>query len=187
MKSLGLVLLVLCGAASSAVSEAEKFDPCALLTAREIEEVQGGKVISTKASEPQRDRFAVSQCFYTLATFSRSISLEVTRRRPGEAETPRVHWKQMFARALEKGKEDEDKPESGERAARGGEKEAEPRPRRVSGVGDEAFWSGSSLGGGLFVLKGDAYFRLSVGGPEPEAVKIEKLKKLAGKALVRLR
>jgi hypothetical protein len=179
VKSLGLVLLVLCGAASSAVSEADKFDPCALLTATEIEEVQGDKVASTKTSEPQRDRFAVSQCFYTLATFSRSISLEVTRRRPGEAETPRVHWKQMFARALEKGK-DED-------TARGGEKEAEPRPHRVSGVGDEAFWSGSSLGGGLFVLKGDAYFRLSVGGPEPEAVKIEKLRKLARRALPRLR
>jgi hypothetical protein len=44
--------------------------------------------------------------------------------------------------------------------------------RRVRGVGDEAFWNGSSLGGGLFVLKGDVYVRLSVGGPEPEAVEI---------------
>ena len=54
-------------------------------------------------------------------------------------------------------------------------------------MGDEAFWTGSSLGGGLFVLKGDAYFRLSVGGPDSEPVKIEKLKKLARKALRRLR
>jgi hypothetical protein len=37
--------------------------------------------------------------------------------------------------------------------------------RRISGVGDEAYWDGSTLGGGLFVLKGDTYFRLSVGGP----------------------
>lgn len=182
----GFVLLSAAALAAPAVNAAEKFDSCSLLTPREIEEVQGDKVVSTKASEPQRGNFAVSQCFYSLATFSRSISLEVTRRRPGEAETPRVLWSQMFARAIEKGK-DEDQPESEEKAGRERKREAEARPHRVSGVGDEAFWSGSSLGGGLFVLKGDAYFRLSVGGPESEAVKIEKLKKLARKAIARLR
>ncbi len=187
MKGLRLPAFVLLFAAAAAVTAAEKFDPCSLLTRREIEEVQGDKVASTKASDPQRDHFAVSQCFYTLATFSKSISLEVTRRRPGETETPRARWKPMFARALEKGKEKEDEPEPEEKAGQGRGREAEARPHRVSGVGDEAFWNGSSLGGGLFVLKGDAYVRLSVGGPEPEAVKIEKLKKLARKALPRIR
>jgi hypothetical protein len=42
------------------------------------------------------------------------------------------------------------------------------------------------MGGGLYVLKGDAYFRLSVGGADPEPVKIEKLKKLARQVLRRL-
>lgn len=180
-------LLSASAVAPAAVTAAEKFDPCSLLTPREIEEVQGDKVVSAKASEPQRGNFAVSQCFYSLATFSRSISLEVTRRRPGEADTPRVLWSQMYAKAIEKGKKEEDGSESARKAGREGKKEAEARPHRVSGVGDEAFWSGTSLGGGLFVLKGDAYFRLSVGGPEPEAVKIEKLKKLARRALPRLR
>jgi hypothetical protein len=185
MKSLGLCLLVVSGAASSVAAATGKFDPCSLLTRREIEEVQGDRLASQKGSEPQRERFAVSQCFYTLATFSKSISLEVTRGRPGETESPRAYWKQMFFRAMEKGKEKEDEAESGERA-REKAREAAARPRRISGVGDEAFWDGSTLGGGLFVLKGDAYFRLSVGGPDNETVKIEKLKKLARRALPRL-
>jgi hypothetical protein len=92
----------------------------------------------------------------------------------------------MFFRAMEKGKEKEEEAESGERGGRESAREAAAKPRRVSGIGDEAFWDGSTLGGGLFVLKGDAYFRLSVGGPDNEAVKIEKLKKLARRVLTRL-
>jgi hypothetical protein len=92
----------------------------------------------------------------------------------------------MFFRAMEKGKEKEERAESGEREDRERAREAAARPRRVSGVGDEAYWDGSTLGGGLFVLKGDAYFRLSVGGPDNETVKIEKLKKLARRILARL-
>jgi hypothetical protein len=186
MKGLCLSAFVLFSAAECSVALAEKFDACSLLTRREIETVQGDRVASTKASEPERNRFAVSQCFYTLTTFSKSISLEITRHRTGEAESPRAHWKQMFSRALEKANEKEKEKESEEKTTGEKRKEAAARPRLVSGVGDEAYWDGSTLGGGLFVLKGDAYFRLSVGGPEPEAVKIEKLKKLSRKALPRL-
>lgn len=186
MKRIGLSLLVLLCTASPAAAASRKFDPCALLTSREIEEVQGDKLASQKSSEPGRERFAVSQCFYTLATFSKSISLEVTRRRPGEAASPRAYWKQMFFRAMEKGKEKEEEAESDARERREKAREAAARPRRISGVGDEAYWDGSTLGGGLFVLKRDAYFRLSVGGPDNETVKIEKLKKLARRILPRL-
>jgi hypothetical protein len=186
VKSLTLSLLVLCCAAPSAAAAAGKFDPCALLTSREIEEVQGDKLTAQKSSEPGRERFAVSQCFYTLATFSKSISLEVTRRRPGEAASPRAYWKQMFFRAMDKGKDKEEEAESDARERREKAREAAARPRRISGVGDEAYWDGSTLGGGLFVLKGDTYFRLSVGGPDNQTVKIEKLKKLARRILARL-
>jgi len=173
--------LLLSSAAALAAEAAGRFDACALLKKSEIEAVQGDKVVATKASEPERDRFAVSQCFYTLATFSKSISVEVTRRRPGEAEGPRQRWEQMFSRAMRKDdKEEEDKP--GEK-----EREERARPRLISGVGDQAYWDGSTIGGGLYVLQGDAYMRLSVGGPDTQAVKTEKLKKLARKALSRLR
>src|SRR6266542_18585 len=128
MKRLWLSLAVFLPAAG-AFAGAPRFDPCSLLARDEIESVQGDRLASTKSSEPQRDRFAVSQCFYTMKTFSKSVSLEVTRRRPQDARGPREQWKQMFAKALEKSKEKEAE-EREERAAAG--------PRRIEGVGDEA-------------------------------------------------
>ena len=187
MKSLAVCLAAVLSAAS-AFADTGKFDPCALLTRREIETVQRDRLSSIKASEPQRDRFAVSQCFFTMATFSKSISLEVTRRRANESPGPREGWKQMFARALEKAKEKEKEREAEERE--GKETEREERRgaalRRIEGIGDEAYWDGSSVGGGLYVLAGDTYFRLSIGGPEPVAEKIERLKKLSRGIIRRL-
>ncbi|HKF42610.1 MAG TPA: hypothetical protein VKG01_05880 [Thermoanaerobaculia bacterium] len=179
-------LLATSAAAAGAAAPTFKSDPCSLLTGKEVESVQKEKVASAKASEPSRDRFAVSQCFYTLPTFSKSVSLEVTRHRPGASDSPRDQWKQMFARAMEKAseREQEEEREAGEATQRARETAAKPRP--VSGLGDEAYWVGTSLGGGLYVLKGDAYVRLSVGGPDPENVKVEKLTKLARPLLRRL-
>jgi len=155
-----------------------KFDVCSVLTAREIEAVQGDRVTATKASEPERVRFAVSQCFYTLATFSKSVSLEVTRPDPDHAgEGPRDQWIKLFQRA------------AGSEA--GGERENQRRkkaskPQRVAGVGDEAFWIQTGPGGALYVLKNNAYIRISVGGAHEGSVKLEKSKALAKKAVKRL-
>jgi len=180
----GLTIAFLVGSISLVLGAqaAEKNpDPCALLTKNEIESVQGERVTATKASLPERGRFAVSQCFYSLPTFSKSISLEVTRPRANETVTPKDQWRAMFrgepAKKIEREQE--------ERRERENEKGSSP-PRKVAGIGDEAYWIGPAIVGGLYVRKGDSYFRLSVGGPDPEAVKIEKLKKLARKAVRRL-
>jgi hypothetical protein len=53
-------------------------------------------------------------------------------------------------------------------------------------VGDEAFWSASSVGGALYVLKGDRYLRISVGGAGNAETKLKKSKTLALNALRRL-
>jgi hypothetical protein len=45
---------------------------------------------------------------------------------------------------------------------------------------------GSRIGGALYVLKGNAYLRISIGGPSDQADKIKKSKTLAQKALARL-
>jgi hypothetical protein len=42
------------------------------------------------------------------------------------------------------------------------------------------------FGGVLYVLKGDAFISISVGGPDTEETKINKSKTLAQKALQRL-
>lgn len=151
-------------------------DACALLTSRDIQTVQGEAISDMKSSRPERSLFAVSQCFYTLPTFSRSISLEVTRKDPSrpDAESPRAHFMKLFR---------EGAPSAGS-SGDAGEEPGAPVP--VEGIGDEAFWSGDGVVGALYVLKEDAYLRLSIGGPEDAAVKIEKSKALAGKALKRL-
>ena len=59
-------------------------------------------------------------------------------------------------------------------------------PRPVEGVGDEAFWTGGAVGGALYVLKGDTYLRISIGGPDDQAARIERAKVLARKAIARL-
>ena len=183
MHGFSIVLLAASISLVSAGESAQNPDPCAVLTKSEIESVQGERVAATKASRPERGRFAVSQCFYSLPTFSKSISLEVTRPRANEKEKPEDQWKAMFRGAPAK---------KGERERKGQREEEEEReketsaPRKVVGVGDEAYWVGPAIVGGLYVRKGDSYFRLSVGGPDREAVKIEKLKKLGRKAVRRL-
>jgi hypothetical protein len=53
-------------------------------------------------------------------------------------------------------------------------------------VGDDAFWTGTRVGGALYVLKGESYFRISVGGASDPAQKLEKSKTLAAFVLKRL-
>jgi hypothetical protein len=45
---------------------------------------------------------------------------------------------------------------------------------------------GNAVTGGLYVLKDDAYLRISVGGSDDEPAKIEKAARLAREALARL-
>jgi hypothetical protein len=53
-------------------------------------------------------------------------------------------------------------------------------------VGEEAFWTGTRVGGALYVLKGNVYIRISVGGPGDQNAKMEKSKTLAEKVVGRL-
>lgn len=59
-------------------------------------------------------------------------------------------------------------------------------PQPVAGLGDGAYWSGNPVGGVLYVLKGEKFIRVSVGGPDNQEVKLNKSKAIAGKVLPRL-
>ena len=127
---------------------------CALLTAAEIARVQGEPPAQAKASQAG----ASERCFFELPTFTKSISLEVTR-----GANVRDLWKKSLH-----------------------DEEENARPERVRGIGDDAFWFGDPRLGGLYVLRKDAMLRLSVGGAETKAVKLRKLKLLARAALKKL-
>jgi hypothetical protein len=98
-----------------------------------------------------------------------SVVLTITRKADGGRD-PAESWKEIFHR------EKPGKKEEGE----------EKEPVKVDGIGDEAFWTGTRVGGALYVLKGNSYIRISVGGAGDQAAKIEKSKALAASALKRL-
>ena len=129
---------------SAAPAGAAKTDVCALLTTAEIESVQRETVKETKLSGSKESGFSVSRCFFTLPTFTNSISLQITQRGEGPgARDPKEFWKDTFHREHKSEKERE--KEKAERKEEG-EGESAP-PVKVGGVGDEAFWMGTRVGG----------------------------------------
>jgi hypothetical protein len=152
-----------------------KIDACALLTSKEIETVQGEAVKETKLSGQSAGGHNISQCFFTLPTFNNSVSLLVAQKGEGAgSRDPRDFWRETFH---------ENKPMEREEKE---EKEESAPPKKVRGIGDEAFWLGSRVGGAIYVLKGNAYVRISIGGAADQATKMAKSKSLAQKALARL-
>jgi hypothetical protein len=168
--------------APSTPSTVGKSDACSLLTAEEVKAVQGEAFKETKASEGAENGMVISQCFFSLPTFANSVNVAVMRKGEGTgARDPRKFWEQTFAKRSERDKEKE------KNAAKNREEGEEgPAPQKVEGVGDEAFWTGSRVGGALYVLKHDAYIRVSVGGAGDQKAKLEKSKALARMALKRL-
>jgi hypothetical protein len=146
-------------------------DACTLLTKEEIQAVQGEAFKDTKPTEKTSGGLAVAQCYFELPTASNSVVLTVTRPAPG-GRSPAESWKEIFHREKASEKKEE------------GEEEREPL--KVEGIGDEAFWTGNRVGGALYVLKGNSYIRISVGGAGDQTQKMEKSKTLAESVLKRL-
>jgi len=184
-------------AAQAANAVKPKVDACAMLDSKEIQAVQGEPVKETKLSGQAGGGLLISQCFFTLPTFSNSISLLVAQKGDGpDAKAPSEFWRETFQNgsAGEKDRErererakkadDKDKKAGGRREEE--EEEITP-PQKVTGVGDEAFWIGSRVGGALYVLKGNAYLRISIGGSGDQTNRIAKSKTLAQKVVSRLK
>jgi len=168
------------------------FDVCGLITKEQIEAVMGSPIKETKSSGSSNGAFRVSQCFYTATEFSKSVSLAVTQsdHSAKAKRTPKEFWEETFGRYEGEAKEhegDKEKKESPpeERRGEGEEKEGIP-PKKINGIGDDAFWTSNRFGGALYLLKKDTFIRISVGGPDKEETKIDKSKALAQKALERL-
>ena len=171
-------------APAAAVAVKPKVDACALLSSKEIESVQGEAIKETKLTGQSTGGFSVSQCFFTLPNFTNSISLLVAQKGGGSgANDPKECWRDTFH-------EDKAREKSKGRDKKKGEEEEEEgggvAPQKIPGVGDEAYWTRSRVGGALYVLKGDAYIRISIGGAADQATKIKRSKVLAQKALARL-
>lgn len=162
-----------------------KIDTCSLLTSADLKEVQGEAVKEAQRSDRQDGGFIVSQCYYSLPTASNSVVLNVTTASEGGgAANPRTFWKDTFGREEEKGKDREAKEKKKEK--KGEEEEESVPPQKVAGLGEDAYWLASRVGGALYVLKKDLFFRISVGGAGDEKSKLKKSKTLAQRALRRI-
>jgi hypothetical protein len=130
----------------------------------------------------------VSQCFFNLPTFANSVNLAVVRKGEGSAaRDPREFFEKTFKGRAESEREKEREKREQKSTARNREEAEEgSAPQKVDGVGEEAFWTGNRVGGALYVLKHDAYIRVSVGGAGDQKTKIEKSRALARLALKRL-
>ena len=174
MRSVFLILFF--SLSAGPLSEAE--GACGLLRAGEIVRTQGGRLKTAKPTTRSAGGFVISQCFYEVEPFERSVSLELTRsdRAAGSPNDPKKRWEEMFRGGG--GSDEQELP--------GKEREAKRPPRPIGGLGDEAFWISTRASGALYVLKGSVYLRISVGGGDAETVQIEKNKRLARRALSRL-
>src|SRR2546427_6694440 len=171
-----------------------RIDACALITKAEIEAVQGEPVKETKSSELPSGSFVMSQCVFLTPTFAKSVSLALATPGPAKpsALTPREYWRKQFhppeqekGAKAEKGEEEKSSARKATKPEPEREKEL-GKPRVMDGLGEEAYWVGNPITGALYVLKGDAFLRISVGGEKDESVRIKKAKTLAEKALKRL-
>jgi hypothetical protein len=184
---------------SSATTSTAKaqVDVCGLLTSDDLKAVQGEALKEAQRSDRRDGDFIVAQCYYALPTTSNSVVLNVTTANDGQsARSPKQFWEDTFGRDEAKGggsRKERDREKVGEQAkkdkpkAGGGEaEESAAAPEKVQGLGDEAFWIASRVGGALYVLKKDVFFRISVGGAGGEKTKLKKSKTLAQQALKRM-
>ncbi|HWS87173.1 MAG TPA: hypothetical protein VN282_09430 [Pyrinomonadaceae bacterium] len=181
---------------------------CTLLTGEELKEVQGEEPVSAQGSEHAAGPLSMSQCFYRLPTFAKSINLEVVSAAQGaDAAALKEYWRKHFhpnaveERELKRRREEEARllreeelkreREAGQVREGGRRKknreEEHWRPQRVAGVGEEAYWSGNQKMWTLAVLRRERVVRVTlVGGPDVQAENLKRAKALAAKALKRL-
>ncbi|HEX8502520.1 MAG TPA: hypothetical protein VF659_18200 [Pyrinomonadaceae bacterium] len=198
--------------APAAAASPPRSATCALLPDEDVREVQGEAPADAQGTEHLSGAVSMSQCFYRLPTFDRSFTLEVVRAAPNApAGAVKDYWRKRFhpeaiegrerARELKEERERErEKQLERERAAgqvregghdekeeeEGGDEEEDERPRRVPGLGQEAYLTGGRRTHTLNVLKGDAVVRVGVSGPEDRDARQKKAAALAAKVLKRL-
>jgi hypothetical protein len=186
---LALCLVVYCGVISAAQKSASnttkqtKPDACAVLSSADVQAVQGDAVQETKPSTQPAGGLLMSQCLFRTASPSKSVSVAIAS---AGSVSPRAFWQKQFHSAKSESEEREkEKPAAKGKPARQEEDES-TQPRTIKGVGEQAYWVGSPMVGALYVLKGNTFLRISVGGIREEAARIEKSVALARLALKRL-
>lgn len=154
-----------------------RVEPCSLLDNDEVRGIQGQEVVEAIVSVSDGGSFHVFQCVYRTDDLVHSVSLALSLPdgRGEEAGAARTYWMERF----------HEESVEAETAELEEEEEAGP-PVLVPGVGEEAFWVGDGRTGALYVLYGEGFLRLSVGGVPDAAERRERTVDLAEVALPRV-
>lgn len=147
----------------SAPAKASDPDPCSLLTDETILEVQGASVSEHIASTQKAPGFRVLQCLFKTGDFSSSVSVALTLDDGGGGALR--YWQERF---------DVDAPSGGDK---------EDPPKSVPDLGDAAYWVGDPFTGSLYVLAGDRFLRISIGGVADEDHRLSRSRTLAAAAM----
>ena len=146
-------------------SSGRAIDACSLLTANDLESIQGESIRETRPNTTSNDRLLISECVYVLPTFSKSVSVRTMYARPDDSATAVAdYWNEIFHRDVKK----------------------KLQGSFIEGIGEEAHWSESRAGGVLFVRAKETIVRVSVGGAAGESGKLEVAKRLAMRAIEKL-
>ena len=177
----------------------KNIDACSLLTGKEITVFLGEALDALNPSVQSAGNLKMSHCLFVTRNFAKSASLDVATPASGDssARSVRTFWRNQFHSPIKC--EEERRPASRKSPAqsaftsgisdRESESEAEAeagRPRPIPALGEEAYWVGSPLSGALYVLQGDLFLRISVGGLPKESIRIAKSKSIAKAVLQRL-
>lgn len=150
---------------------------CQLLTAEEIHAVQGVALKERKPSGEKGRDLTFEQCFFASADFAHSVSLTVITGNAPTRAAARAFWQKTFDEPRETGRVQQ---------ALKDERERENAARRIAGLGEQAFWTGDTRTGALYVRSGSAVLRISVGGVADQNERLRRSTALATLALKRL-
>lgn len=171
------------------VATSSRSDVCGLISSAEIKSVIGDTVGEATTSARNAEGMAVSQCYYVLPRSGNSVSLQLTEKNQKDTSSrdPSEVWEERFGRfERESGSVSREKDKDNKRGEPKDEEEEGRPPQKIKGVGDDAYWTGNSQIGALYVKRANAFIRISVGGAEELDAKIRKSKALAQRALKRL-
>jgi hypothetical protein len=156
---------------------ARTIDSCALIGGEDVRRILDAPIESTRPVTETARGVLLYQCYVSTGT-ARSISIAVAgpMQSGSRTVTPRQFWREQFHPARR----------AGSAHARRESHEETGAARPVRGIGDEAFWSGTRVAGALYVLRGDTFVRVSVGGIRTERERIEKSRQVASAALAHL-
>jgi hypothetical protein len=166
-----------------------KVDACSLLTEGEIQSELGEALRGRKPSSQSAGGLRISQCVFVTSVPAKSVSLAVTTS-VGPRGSVREFWQNTFhSQDTDRDSRIRNSPASkataGPEAAESDTEESSA-PRRIEGLGDEAYWVGNHITSALYILRGDRFVRLSVGGIPSESARLGKAKTLGAAALARL-